>query len=209
MRDRSTIPSLTVNNSIVAGNFENSSTGNTGTANDLVPDPEGSLTINYSLIGVIDGLTITGGNNLTGTAASPLNPQLGTLADNGGPTQTHALLPSSPAIDAGNNALAVDQSGVLLATDQRSEDRFIGAVDIGAFEVQAIGTAGQFVFYNNSGFDGSSNSDAIATDKVALRNGETATFENYTSYIHGINGIAVDLFSSNGLVASDFQFKFW
>ena len=41
-----------------------------------------------------------------------------------------------------------------------------------------------------------------------MRNGETATFENYTSYIHGINGIAVDLFSSNGLVASDFQFSF-
>jgi hypothetical protein len=31
------------------------------------------------------------------------DPLLGPLADNGGPTETHALLPGSPAIDAGEN----------------------------------------------------------------------------------------------------------
>jgi hypothetical protein len=48
-----------------------------------------------------------------------------------------ALLAGSPAIDAGNNALAVDASGAPLVTDQRGPGfaRINGfAVDIGAFE---------------------------------------------------------------------------
>jgi hypothetical protein len=54
--------------------------------------------------------------------------KLGPLADNGGPTLTMALLPGSPAIDAGNTSLAP-------ATDQRGVRRpFSLAADIGAFE---------------------------------------------------------------------------
>ena len=54
---------------------------------------------------------------------------LGALADNGGLTKTHALLTGSPAIDAGNDALAP-------ATDQRGVVRAAGGQsDIGAFEV--------------------------------------------------------------------------
>lgn len=62
---------------------------------------------------------------------------LGSLGDNGGPTQTMALLPGSPAIDAGNNALAVDAQGNPLTTDQSGPGfpRIVnGTVDIGAFE---------------------------------------------------------------------------
>ncbi len=56
------------------------------------------------------------------------DPKLGPLADNGGPTWTMALLPGSPAIDAGNTSLAP-------ATDQRGLPRPVGlAADIGAFE---------------------------------------------------------------------------
>ena len=48
---------------------------------------------------------------------------------------THALLPGSLAIDAGNNALAVDASGSSLTSDQRGVDRVeFGTVDIGAVE---------------------------------------------------------------------------
>ena len=133
--------SLTISNSIVAGNFQNTTPGNPGTPNDLVPDPDGVLTINHSLIGVADGLTITGGNNLTGTAASPLDPLLGALSDNGGLTLTHALLPGSPAIDAGSSAFALDENGDPLTTDQRGESRIVdgdddgtATVDIGAVE---------------------------------------------------------------------------
>jgi len=57
-----------------------------------------------------------------------VDPLLGPLADNGGSTQTFALLPGSPAIDAGNDAAC-------LPTDQRGLSRPQGVqCDIGAFE---------------------------------------------------------------------------
>jgi hypothetical protein len=59
-----------------------------------------------------------------------IDPGLGRLADHGGPTMTHALLPTSPAINAGNNVtgVPVDQRGAGFV-------RVIGAnIDIGAFE---------------------------------------------------------------------------
>jgi hypothetical protein len=55
------------------------------------------------------------------------NPLLGPLADNGGPTQTHALLPGSPAIKHGT-------AGDCEARDQRGYPR-VGGCDIGAFQV--------------------------------------------------------------------------
>lgn len=60
------------------------------------------------------------------------NPLLGPLANNGGPTLTMALLPGSPAINAGDNALI--PGGI--TTDQRGFPRVQnGTVDIGAVEV--------------------------------------------------------------------------
>ena len=60
------------------------------------------------------------------------DPKLGPLTNNGGPTLTMALLPGSPAIDAGNTSLAP-------ATDQRGFPRPAGlAADIGAFEYGSV-----------------------------------------------------------------------
>ncbi|NEO58630.1 MAG: hypothetical protein F6K54_39630, partial [Okeania sp. SIO3B5] len=62
------------------------------------------------------------------------DPGLGPLQNNGGSTETHALLPGSIAIDAGDNGGATG-----LTFDQRGQgfDRIInGTVDIGAYEVQ-------------------------------------------------------------------------
>jgi outer membrane protein assembly factor BamB len=63
------------------------------------------------------------------------NAMLGPLQDNGGPTLTHALLLSSPAIDAGDTAACppVDQRGVLRPQGS--------ACDIGAYELQPVATA--------------------------------------------------------------------
>ncbi len=116
---------LNLTSSIVAGNL--SVTG--------PPDISFSGTIQGSsnLIGVADvgGFTLQPGN-LSGTKAAPLDAKLGPLADNGGPTKTHALLPGSPAINAGINSsgLLLDQRGTGFARNVN------GAVDIGAFEVQ-------------------------------------------------------------------------
>jgi len=97
-----------------------------------------SMSSSYNLIGVIDstatGLT-TDPHTQTGTAAVPLDPVLGLLGNNGGPTLTHSLLTGSHAIDAGSNALALDAFGNPLTVDQRGQARLAGAaVDIGATE---------------------------------------------------------------------------
>src|SRR5439155_18199838 len=71
--------------------------------------------------------------DLVGSAAGPIDPKLGPLQNNGGPTLTMALLPGSPAIDAGDNTNAPPY-------DQRGPGfpRIVnGKIDIGAFEVQA------------------------------------------------------------------------
>ena len=71
-------------------------------------------------------------NGVNGNQVGESNPGLGTLVNNGGPTETVALLAGSPAIDKGNNAFVTAGE-----TDQRGLPRIVnGAVDIGAFEYQ-------------------------------------------------------------------------
>jgi hypothetical protein len=68
------------------------------------------------------------------------DPLLGKLQNNGGPTQTMALLPGSPAIDGGNPSGCTDAQGHLLKTDQRGMPRpdreDVVGCDKGAFESQ-------------------------------------------------------------------------
>ena len=113
---------VTIGNTIAAGN----TTGNLG------PDVFGSfVSKGHNLIGKTDGSTGWVSSDLTGTIAATLNPLLAPLGNYGGPTQTMALLPGSPAIDAGSNSLI--PSGA--TTDQRGLSRIVnGTVDIGAFE---------------------------------------------------------------------------
>jgi hypothetical protein len=69
--------------------------------------------------------TAAPGPNQVGTGANPIDPGLGALADNGGPTKTCALLATSPAGDAGNPSGCTDNAGVALATDQRGQPRTV------------------------------------------------------------------------------------
>ena len=64
------------------------------------------------------------------TDSTAADPKVGPLANNGGPTDTVALLPGSPAINKGNDAVAP-------AKDQRGAAR-IGVSDIGAFEFNGV-----------------------------------------------------------------------
>jgi hypothetical protein len=123
---------------------------NTATSAFLGPDVFGPFTTQgYNLIGEADGstgFTNNLNNDQVGSSASPLDPKLDPngLQNNGGPTQTIALLFGSPAIDKATNGLTGN-----LITDQRGtgfprtfDDPAIAnapegdGTDIGAFEVQ-------------------------------------------------------------------------
>jgi hypothetical protein len=102
------------------------------------PDVSGTVnSVGYNLIGQTNSSTGWVAQDLTGSSTTPLLPGLGPLTNNGGATPTMALLPGSPAIDAGDDA-ALDPP-INLKLDQRGLPRFSGAhVDIGAFERQAL-----------------------------------------------------------------------
>ncbi len=127
--------SATLDNTLVALNTQG--TGSGAPASDIA----GSVSGVFNLIGTggSGGLVNGTNGNQVGVADPGLDPR--GLQNNGGPTQTIALLPGSPAIDAGSNALAIDPTtGLPLTTDQRGAGfpRIVGkAVDIGAYEFHA------------------------------------------------------------------------
>jgi hypothetical protein len=91
--------------------------------------------LGYNVIGSTDGSAIvqTTGDQF-GVTALQLN--LGTLADNGGPTKTHALLSGSIAIDAGTaNGLLTDQRGFIRTVDFPGIANASDGTDVGAFQL--------------------------------------------------------------------------
>ena len=136
--------SFTLRNTIVAGNFLNSP----APPSDLLGavDPSSSFNLIGNGTGAT-GISNSSNGNQIGTAANPINALLGPLNNNGGPTMTHLLLPSSLAINAGSNGLLpidtfdADNDGntsEVLPVDQRGFgfNRIVnGTVDIGAVEV--------------------------------------------------------------------------
>ena len=132
---------LTISNSTLSGNSGG------GILNDNTLTIDNSIITNSTGGGdCINYSTIGGSNNLlddfattdcTGISTAAVTNFDTNLADNGGSTLTHALLPGSNAIDAGINSCP-DHNGVPLTTDQRGFVRPQGvACDIGAFEFDA------------------------------------------------------------------------
>lgn len=129
---------LRLENSIVSGNHTQAGFGKEiflhvydGYDTDVL-----NISASHSLVGVNVGAMLPPGapdanGNLVGSLQNPINALLGPLADNGGPTQTMALLTGSPAINAGGTtSLQFDQRGTPF---QRVFD---GQLDMGAFELQ-------------------------------------------------------------------------
>jgi CSLREA domain-containing protein len=168
---------VTITSSIIGGNFDDGVT---------VPAPD------------CNGPVTTGGSNVIGdttgcaivlaTSDTEAPPQLDSLNNNGGPTETHALAPTSPALD--HNA------GSCGATDQRGIVRPVGAAcDSGAYErvlcglavVNVIGTPGSDVLSGTNGddgvlaFDGNDRVDGLGGD-------DTVCGGNGNDVLHGGDG---------------------
>jgi hypothetical protein len=139
---------LTLTNSTVSGNTVSCSGASCATQGGGLINVSGTVTLQNTIVakqlagpdcaGTItsNGFNLDSDNTcqLTQPSDKPnvSNPLLGPLQDNGGPTQTHALLPGSPAIDAVTSGCPPP------ATDQRGVARPQGAAcDIGAFEFGA------------------------------------------------------------------------
>jgi hypothetical protein len=123
--------SFTVKNAIIAQGLLDLATGASG------PDVSGDfLSLGHNLVGdPTGGSGFSAGGDQVGAPQDPLDARLGPLANNGGPTQTHALLPGSPAIDRGDNTggSAADQRGVARPRDGDGNGSRVA--DIGAFEL--------------------------------------------------------------------------
>jgi len=151
---------VSIENSIVAGN-----TSGMDAAPDLRPGTD-ILTVRYSLIGdntrtrlaeAPVGTPDANGNLIGGPINGIIDPLLAPLADNGGPTQTHALLFNSPAKDAGDPAFTPPPD-----FDQRGSPFsrvFHGRIDMGAYERHT----------GDMDFDGDVDMDDIDVLVVALR----------------------------------------
>jgi large repetitive protein len=100
------------------------------------PDVAGEfVSQGHNLIGDGTGSTGFGATgDLVGTALRAIDPKVGPLQNNGGPTFTHALLAGSPAIDKGDifSAPTVDQRGFARPRDGDGSGSRV--VDIGAVE---------------------------------------------------------------------------
>jgi len=130
---------VTLTNSTLSNNYSNLSAGGI----------EGSGAIGNTILNSNSGANITGsmtslgynissddgGGNLTGPGDQiNTDPMIGPLQNNGGPTLTHALLPGSPAVNAGDPNFTPPPF-----YDQRETPYvrvFNGRIDIGAFELQ-------------------------------------------------------------------------
>lgn len=148
----------------------------------------GGAAISGSNCFVLAGSLTSAGHNLEDTAPSQcglgasgdkvgVNPLLGELQSNGGPTETQALLPGSPAIDAG------DDIGCP-ATDQRGVLRPAGAAcDIGAFEIAtpaAITGQATAIASSSATLNGTFTNPDIASGGVFYQYGPTIGYGSQT-----------------------------
>ena len=144
-----TLDSCTINNNTAANagagisNFLYQGTPNTTYRNTIIAGNSGASNV-FSNGGSITSLGYNISSDASGNLTQPTdkpntNPRLAPLANNGGPTQTHALQTGSPAIDAGNTALTTDQRGFKRPSDIASVANAQGGngSDIGAFELEA------------------------------------------------------------------------
>lgn len=195
---------VTMTNTIVAGNI--GFLGNPDLGGDYV-----TLTSFNNLIGDIGaatGLTDGVNGNIIGTLAAPIDPKLGILLDNGGPTKTHSLLFGSQAIDAGLNGSAplVDQRGDVRPVD--GDLSGTATADIGAVEVQSPPPAPLFGTGGDSSVADENTNIQISVVKqktVVSSNGHTAALPGNEDWIQEWDSFWVEVWvdTASGFGISD------
>jgi predicted outer membrane repeat protein len=138
---------LTLTNTTITGN-----SGASGNGGGVITEDSATLNVGNTIIANNSGGDCKNNGTIHATAVNLVkdgscaiqgalsgDPSLGPLADNGGPTQTHALLAGSLAIDAGNDTICA--ADPVNHRDQRREIRPSGShCDLGAFELQQAPT---------------------------------------------------------------------
>ncbi len=146
-------------------------------------------------------------NGLLTAAGDQINtdPKLGPLQDNGGPTQTMALLPGSPAWDKGKSfSLTADQRGSPRPVDIPSISNASGGdgSDIGAVEMDTIQTGPAFVVTTTDDHDDGACSFADCTLREAI-NAANATSGSTVSFKSQVTGVITLQATLGGLTISN------
>ena len=187
----STTNPVNLRNSIFANNTDD------GTAPDL---RGGVVSQGYNLIENITGATITGD---TATNVTGVDPNLGPLQDNGGPTLTHALLAGSPAVDKGGTSdFTIDQRGRIRAFDNAAIANAAGGngTDIGAFEVElpVVTALGSRKVHGAAGaFDINLLAAPIVTE--CRSGGAGGNYQVIVTFANPVSVSGLSVMSSNGL----------
>ena len=189
-------------NSAVSGGGILGNGGSLNIANTIIAnstsggDYAGSGTIGTNLNNLVeDGSIIDSSSTPTGSGNISGDPVLGTLQNNGGPTQTLALLSGSPAIAAGD--ATISNAAPVNSLDQRGVTRSPTAPSIGAFEyindapVLSTAAAGSA---SGSAFT----TQPIITIKDALGNIVTTSTASVTMTVSG-NGTTVGTTTVNAV----------
>ena len=195
----STDNTTVINNSTITNN-ETIVDGQTSFGDGIAIRNHGDLQFNNSILygnraqgneqlnnvfneGAIAQVTMVGSIYSESSDDAKMDPMLLPLADNGGPTRTHALKPDSPAIDAGDPNIApiLDQRGRPIVDIASKANERGGAVDIGAFEVQSVvrsswdySAHGRSQFGEGSativgfGFDDGTNNSLVNSDPIFI-----------------------------------------
>jgi CSLREA domain-containing protein len=130
---------LTMKNTIVAGNESTLSDCDdvSISAGSAVSQAANLIGENTCVTAAFPAGAPNANGDWVGVDATPIDPFLGPLADNGGPTRTHAVLAGSLAINNGNTALPEDQRGAL-----RDGTPDIGSFEFGVTTAESPGPAG-------------------------------------------------------------------
>ena len=137
-------------------------------ANSTISDCEGDFSGSFNLI---EADNCTQVNGQSSTIITGVDPMLGPLADNGGPTRTHALIAGSPAVDSGDdpNCPATDQRGFSRPADGDGDST--ATCDMGAFEKDAVLVTNQRPTAAND--SASVDEDSLVTIAVAVNDTDT------------------------------------